>query len=186
MTRSIFATFLLIAVIESAGCAASGPEASLTSAERTAIGDSVKRLLFTTQTFDESDVVKRFMSIYPTSGRVVSASSGTFSTTRDSLQMGIAAFWEGAGRRMQKARWVWGPTVVDVLSRDGVVITAQYTIPHWTPEGAPHVFGGAWTSVWRRSGGKWEIVQEHLSEMPRASAAAMEATMRPLPDTTRR
>ncbi len=186
MTRSIFAALLLFTLIGSAGCAASGTEASLTSAERTAIGDSVKRLLFTTQTFEGGDVVKRFMSIYPSSGRVVSASSGTFSTTRDSLQMGITAFWEGAGKRMQKARWVWGPTVVDVLSRDAVVITAQYTIPHWTPEGAPHVFGGAWTSVWRRSGGGWEIVQEHLSEMPRAAAAAIEATMRPLSHSTRR
>ena len=55
---------------------------------------------------------------------------------------------------------------VDVLGPDAAVLTATYSIPHHTPRGAPHVVGGAWTVVFARRGGRWEVVQEHLSDVP--------------------
>ena len=55
---------------------------------------------------------------------------------------------------------------VDVLGPDAAVLTATYTIPHRTPRGDPHVVGGAWTAVFGRRGGRWAIVQEHLSDRP--------------------
>jgi hypothetical protein len=30
----------------------------------------------------------------------------------------------------------------------------------------PHVIGGAWTAVFANRGGRWVIVQEHLSDAP--------------------
>jgi hypothetical protein len=73
---------------------------------------------------------------------------------------------------------------IDVLSRDAAAITAEYTVPRWTPDGAPHVVGGTWTSVWvRRGGGRWMIIQEHLSDTPRVFAERLEAGMRPLSDS---
>ena len=78
---------------------------------------------------------------------------------------------------MRRPRWEWDEMVVDVLSRDAVVITARYRVPHWTPDGNPHVIGGAWTTVWTRREGRWVIVQEHLSDLPRAAAARLEAAM---------
>jgi hypothetical protein len=39
------------------------------------------------------------------------------------------------------------------------------------------MIGGAWTSVWTRRNGRWIIVQEHLSDLPRAVTAPMEAGM---------
>lgn len=160
------------------GCADVVPATSaLSAAERSAIGDSVRLLLQRTYTFEDDSVVPRFMQLYPDSGRIVSAASGSFTTTRDSLQAALVAFWEGAGRYMRRPRWEWDDMLVDVLSRDAVVITARYRVPHWTPDGNPHVLGGAWTTVWARRGGRWVIVQEHLSDLPRAAAARFEAAM---------
>ena len=112
------------------------------------------------------DVVGRFMSLYPDSGRVVSASGGRVTTTRAALESGIKSFYEYVGRNMQDPTWIWGTPLVDVLSPDAAVVTTTYRIPHRTPAGAPHTIAGAWTAVFARRGGKWVIVQEHLSEIP--------------------
>jgi hypothetical protein len=29
-----------------------------------------------------------------------------------------------------------------------------------------HVIGGAWTAVFQKRGGRWVIIQEHLSDVP--------------------
>jgi hypothetical protein len=48
------------------------------------------------------------------------------------------------------------------------------------------VLGGAWTSVWVNRDGRWMIIQEHLSDFPRAVAERVEATMQPVPPDTSR
>ena len=55
---------------------------------------------------------------------------------------------------------------IEVLSRDAAAMTSTYRIPHTTPQGETHLLGGAWTAVFARRGGRWVIVQEHLSDAP--------------------
>jgi ketosteroid isomerase-like protein len=62
-------------------------------------------------------------------------------------------------------------------SPDAAVVTTTYRVPHLTPAGAPHVLAGAWTAVFARRGGRWVIVQEHLSDVPAAQVAAEPMTM---------
>ena len=131
------------------GC--SKPDArsdELSSQEREAIADSIRSLLTSTYTFDGSDPVPRFMKLYPDSGDVVSAASGGFTIGRDSLQRALTTFWQTAGQYMRQPSWTWGAMKIDVLSANAAVVTARYTVPPWTPEGRPHVLGGAWTTVW--------------------------------------
>ena len=154
--------------------------------ERDAIADSIRTLLTTTYTFDGTDPVTRFMRLYPDTGEVVSAASGGFTIGRDSVRRALSTFWQTAGQFMRQPSWTWGAMKIDVLSRDAAVVTARYTIPHWTPEGKPHVLGGAWTSVWSRRGSRWVIVQEHLSDLPREVAERVEATMPSAPPPARR
>lgn len=162
------------------------PAGDFPAAERQAIADSIKALLVDTYVFDGTDPVPRFMRLYADTGRVVSAASGGYTMARDSVQRALSTFWNTAGQYMQQPSWTWGAMSIDVLSRDAVVVTARYTIPHWTPEGRPHVLGGAWTSVWARRQGRWAIVHEHLSDLPRAVAERVEATMPPAPPGLRR
>ena len=145
--------------------------ANLSVTERAAIADTLSALVRAAYDLRQRDIVRGFMSLYPDSGRVVSASGGRVTTTRDSLEMGIRTFWETAGRNMQNPEWKWGTPQVDVLSGDAAVMTTTYQVPHTTPAGAPHVIAGAWTAVFARRGGRWVIVQEHLSELPAAATA---------------
>jgi ketosteroid isomerase-like protein len=123
------------------------------------------------------DKVARLMSLYPDSGRVISASGGRVTTTRDSLQAGIQAFWQYVGQNMQQPKWEWGPMLVDVLAPDAAVLTTTYRVPHLTPRGEPHVIAGAWTAVFQKRGGRWMIIQEHLSDLPEAVAMPGMTTM---------
>ena len=68
---------------------------------------------------------------------------------------------------------------VDVLGPDAAVLTTTYRVPHRTPRGDPHVIAGAWTAVFERRGGKWVIIQEHLSDLPEALAMPGMATTMP-------
>lgn len=137
-----------------------------TEAERREIAAEVeRRLRAATDLRTEGDVVARLLSIYPDSGRVISAAAGALTTTRDSLEGAVVAFWRDVGQNMRDPEWRWGPMQVDVLGRDAAVVTAAYRIPHLTPRGQPHVVGGAWTAVFARRGGKWVVVQEHLSDV---------------------
>ncbi len=153
--------------------------AELTEPQRTAIAATIKQRLTGAYNLGSPDVVKSFMSVYPKSSgaQVVSAAGGRVTASRDTLVAGIRSFWESIGSLMKEPRWEWGPMLVDVLSRDAAVLTTTYVIPHHTEEGAPHVIGGAWTSLWKRVDGDWVIVREHLSDMPRAAAERMEAAM---------
>jgi len=136
----------------------------MSAAQRAAIADSLRRLVVAACDLSKPNVVASLMSLYPDSGRVVSAGAGQVHTSRDSLEAGIRAFWENVGHNMRDPRWTWGPMYVDVLGPDAAVLTATYTIPHRTPRGDPHVVGGAWTAAFARRDGRWVIVQEHLSD----------------------
>ena len=135
----------------------------LTADGRRAIGDTLTRLIEEAYDLTRPDPVRRLMSLYPDSGPVISASNGRIMASRDSLEGGIASFWEGMGRNMQDPEWVWGERRIEVLSPTSAVMTATWTIPHRTPSGEGHVVGGAWTAVFQKRGGVWRIIHEHLS-----------------------
>lgn len=157
-----------IPVLAALGLLACRPDSgsTLDPARRQAIGDTLTTLIQNAYNLQAKDVVAGLMSLYPDSGRVISASGGRVVTRRDSVAAGIRSFWTYVGQNMQDPKWIWGRPLVDVLSPDAAVITTTYRIPHRTPAGEPHIVAGAWTAVFARRGGKWVIVQEHLSEIP--------------------
>jgi hypothetical protein len=145
--------------------------------ERRAIADSLAALVEAAYDFSRADAPASLLSLYPDSGRVISAAAGQALTTRDSLSGAIRGFWERVGQNMREPRFVLGSTWVDVITRDAAVMTLTYSIPHRTPAGNPHLVSGAWTMFWRRLDGRWVIVQEHLSDTP-------ESTQSSVPDTS--
>jgi ketosteroid isomerase-like protein len=153
-------------VVAMLACAA--PErAPVSQVQRDAIADTLRGLI--TRAYDltaPGDKVARLMSLYPATGPVISASGGQVSTSRDTLQAGIRAFWENVGKNMRDPKWTWGAAHVDVLAPDAAVLTTTYQVAHLTPRGEPHVIAGAWTAVFQRREGRWVIVQEHLSDVP--------------------
>lgn len=156
----------LLLVALALACAGPEPRA-LSRSERAAIADSLRALITTAYDLSRpGDPVSHLMSLYPDTGRVISASGGVVTTARDSVEAGVRAFWNNVGRNMRDPKWTWDAMHVDVLSRDAAAITATYHVPHLTPAGQPHVIGGAWTAVFERRNGRWVIVQEHLSDLP--------------------
>jgi len=151
---------------------------AVSDAESRAIADSLEASVRSAYDLGPGDVPSRMLSVYPARGRVVSAAGGRVTTTRDSLAAAIGSFWDGVGQYMINPTWRWGEFEVDVLTRDVAVMSVPYTVPHWTDRGAPHVIGGVWTAVWQRRDGRWVVTHEHLSDLPRAAAIGIEATMR--------
>lgn len=131
-----------------------------------ALADTLKARIEAAYDFSRPGVVERMNGLYPDSGRVISASGGHLIASADSLRAGIAAFWKNVGTNMRNPKWVWGEVYVDRLGPDAAVLTGTWSIPHIAPDGLPHVIQGAWTAVFRRIGGKWMIVMEHLSTPP--------------------
>lgn len=161
------------AAIALAACRAAPPSPpALSAAEREAIADSLRTLVENAYDLTQPDVVAGFLSLYPDTGRIVSAAAGRVTTTRDSLEAQVRWFWENVGQNMREPEWIWDGAWVDVLSLDAAVLTTRYRVPHLTPAGAPHTIGGAWTAVFERRDGRWVIVQEHLSDVPPEPAAA--------------
>lgn len=157
---------LLLAMVSVIACAPSD-ERVLTGAERDAIADTLRREIAAAYDLAKpGDAVARLMSLYPSTGNIVSASGGQVSVSRDSLEAGVRAFWDNVGKNMRDPKWTWGAMHVDVLARDAAVVTTTYRVPHLTPRGVPHVIAGAWTAVFQRRAGKWVIIQEHLSDVP--------------------
>ena len=149
-----------------AGACAKNPDEQPSPAESAAIADSLKRVVIAAYDLSKPDVVASLMSLYPDSGRVISASGGRMTKTRSLLDAQIRTFWTYVGSNMRQPKWEWTGMEVDVLSRNAAVMTSTYRIPHLTPDGMRHVIGGAWTAVFARRGGRWVIVQEHLSDAP--------------------
>ena len=172
----LWACVMTTAVVGLAGC--SRASAVPSAAERRGIADSI--IATVERAYDlsrrDDDVVARLMSLYPDSGRVVSAAAGRVTTSRDSIESQVRHFWDWVGVNMREPRWAWGRRHVDVLSRDAAVMTATYAIEHRTPQGRAHVIGGAWTAFFQRQDGRWVIVQEHLSDLPVAAPGSATAT----------
>lgn len=145
------------------------------AAERQAIADTLRALVARAYDFSVPDPPRQLLTLYPDSGRVISAAAGRVSTTRAALQAEITGFWQRVGQNMSAPKFEMGSSYVDVITRDAAVMTFTYSIPHRTPRGQPHTIGGAWTTLWRRQGGQWRIVQEHLSDAPDPNAALMSA-----------
>lgn len=160
---------LVACTITALGCSGSSNR-TLSPTERAAIGDSIKQLVVSTYDLSRPGAVERMMSLYPDSGVILSANSGRVTTTRAALKAQIDTFWTYVGRNMRNPKWEWTSMHVDVLSGDAAVMTATYRVPHLTPQNTPHVIGGAWTALFVRRGGKWAIIQEHLSDVPAAAA----------------
>ena len=139
--------------------------ANMTNSEQKAIADSLMKLVVNAYDLSKPDPVKSLMSLYPDTGRVISASGGVVTTTRPQLEQGIKAFWTYVGQNMRNPKWEWTSMNVDVLAPDAAVMTSTYRVPHQTPTGMNHVIGGAWTAVFQKRGGRWVVVQEHLSDL---------------------
>jgi Domain of unknown function (DUF4440) len=135
-------------------------------AERRAIADSLSALVVQAYDFSRPDAPEQLLALYPDTGRVISAVAGHVTTTRDTLAGEIRGFWQRVGQNMRNPTFVLGSTYVDLITRNAAVVTLTYSIPHRTPRDTPHVVSGAWTMLWRRQGGQWRIVQEHLSDTP--------------------
>ncbi|MBA3891807.1 MAG: hypothetical protein H0X64_14895 [Gemmatimonadaceae bacterium] len=162
--RSILAATLLVVAATSA-CRMDRRDGYGETSEQAAIADTLTRIVKHAYDFSQPDVVDRLLAIYPDTGRVVSATGGRVVTSRDSLDAGIRTFWATVGQNMQDARTEWGPILVDVPSTRAAVVTAEYTVPHRTPRGDPHVIGGAMTLVFAKRANQWVVIQEHLSDI---------------------
>jgi len=167
----VIAAFLVLAPF------ACGPDSPrpVSAAQRKQIADSIRALVVATYDLNRPNAVQRLMSLYPDSGPVYSTSSGHVSTTRAELQQQIQTFWQYVGSNMRNPKWEWTSMNIDVLAPDAAVVTASYRVPHLTPQNTPHVIAGAWTAVFVKRGGRWVVIQEHLSDTPAAAAAAASA-----------
>ncbi len=154
------------------GVLACGSEQSrpVSDADRKAIADSIQKLVTSAYNLTAPNPVPRMMSLYPDSGPVYSTASGHIFTTRADLEHQIGEFWKYVGSNMRNPKWEWTAMHVDVLARDAAVMTASYRVPHLTPMNMQHVIAGAWTAVFVNRGGRWQIIQEHLSDVPAAIA----------------
>ena len=163
---------LLLPLALIAACSRPG---TVSSRERQAITDSLTRQVKAAYDITKPNAEQRLLSLYPTSGRIVSAAGGQIITSRDTLAMGIHAFWQNVGSNMKDPHWIWDQMIFDVLSPSAAVMTARYHVPHLTPRNMPHTIAGAWTAVFQKRGGRWYVIQEHLSDLPAIpdSAAAM-------------
>ena len=159
---------LAIALTLTTALACSG-NSTVSDAERRTIVDSLTRQVKAAYDISQPNAEERLLSLYPTSGRIVSAAGGQVLTARDTLAMGIKAFWQNVGANMREPKWVWDQMIFDVLSPTAAVMTAQYHVPHLTPRNQPHTIAGAWTAVFQKRSGRWYIVQEHLSDAPTMS-----------------
>ncbi len=178
VTRTLAAVVLLIT-----GAAACARPAGVPAAERRAIADSLSALVTRAYDFSKPNAAQRLLALYPDSGRVISAAGGRVTSTQAALKGEIESFWQRVGQNMQGPRFVLGSSYVDVITPDAAVMTFTYSIPHTTPDGASHVVTGAWTTFWRRDGGRWQIVQEHLSDAPPATTPAMTPSTTPMADS---
>jgi hypothetical protein len=159
-------TTVAISLIAVSACDRISSSDHASVAEGEAIADTLTRLMSEAYDFSRPGVRERLLSLYPDSGRVISAAAGRVTTDRTELDSAIGTFWQYVGQNMRDPQWVWRDVHVDVLSRDAAVVTASYTIPHHTPAGRPHTIAGAWTAVFQRRNGRWVVVQEHLSDVP--------------------
>ena len=148
-----------LAVLAFSGCTRPAPRA----AGDAGLADTLKTRIAAAYDFSRPGVVERMSSLYPKTGRILSASGGQIVSSPDSIRAGLVAFWQNVGQNMKDPKWQWEEVYVDRLGPDAAVLTGTWSIPHIAPTGRPHVIRGAWTAVFRRIDGNWMIVAEHLS-----------------------
>lgn len=157
---------VVLMIVGAGGACTPASHTEMSAAEKKVIADSLKRLVVTAYDLTRPDPVASLMSLYADGDSLISASGGGVVRTRAQLEQQVRAFWTYVGSNMQKPRWEWTSMDIDVLSPNAAVMTGTYRIPHVTPQGRPHNLGGAWTAVFANRGGRWVIVQEHLSDAP--------------------
>jgi hypothetical protein len=155
----------MVAAALASACAL-GPSDGVDSVQAATIRKEVESAFRETYDLSKPGLADRMLAMYPTTGRIVSASGGEAHVSRDSIETGIRYFWSSVGANMREPQWIWQHFYIDVLSPTAAVVTATYRVPHKTPANEPHVIGGAMTSVMEKRGGKWLIIQEHLSDNP--------------------
>jgi hypothetical protein len=171
MTRSVRIAGIVFAIsLVSLISCEPGSRGSMSDGQKQVIADSLRKLVTNAYDLGRPDAVARLMSLYPDTGRVYSTSSGHISTTRAELQQQIETFWKYVGSNMRNPRWEWTAMHTDVLAPDAAVMTASYRVPHLTPMNMEHVIAGAWTAAFVNRGGRWVVIQEHLSDVPAAIA----------------
>lgn len=160
----------LVAVAFASACGGGrAPDAELTARQEAEVRVEAELALRRAYDLSMPDVANRMLALYPDSGRIVSATGGTVTTSRDSLASGIQYFWNNVGSNMREPRWVWDEIFVDVLSPTSAAVTATYHIPHRNPRNEPHVLGGAMTVIMTKQKGRWVVIQEHLSDQPQVT-----------------
>ena len=168
------AALVLAAAAAACGGPADGPAADAARREA-ALADTLVGQIVAAYDFSRAGVPERLLGLYPARGPVVSAAAGGVTTSRAALRAEIERFWSRVGQNMRDPRFVVGDRHLTALGPDAAALTFTYAIPHRTPEGRPHTLAGAWTAVFRREGGRWAIVQEHLSDAPPAADTATAA-----------
>src|SRR5262245_24822512 len=163
-------TLVGLAVLLAAGCRSS---TTMSAGERQAIADSISRQVKAAYDLSKPNADQRLLSLCRPTGRIVSAAAGQVLTSRDTLAMGIKAFWDNVGVNMREPKWVWDQMIIDVLAPNAAVMTARYHIPHLTPHNQPHTLAGAWTAAFEKRDGRWYIIQEHLSDLPMVPDSVM-------------
>jgi hypothetical protein len=170
---------LLSAAVLMVGIVACGRGASLTPAQRTTIAHEIDAKVRDAYDLSRPGAEQRMLALYADTGRIVSAEEGQIIASRDSVMLGIKLFWQNVGVNMRQPKWIWRHTYVDVLSPTSAVFTGAYRVPHLTPRNQPHELAGVMTMVFVKRGGKWGVVQEHLSDTPPPAAPApMDSTMK--------
>jgi Domain of unknown function (DUF4440) len=168
--------FALAAFAYLIGCSSGEPGQRLSATDSQAVAAEIEQTLRAAYDLSRPGLTDRMLSLYPKDARVISANGGRAITARDTLDAGIRYFWDNVGVNMRNPRWEWGQFWVDVLSPDAAVVTATYRVPHLNPSNEPHVIGGAMTMTFARQGGKWVIVQEHLSDLPQTHDSTTTST----------
>jgi ketosteroid isomerase-like protein len=158
--RAGLAVLLFVAACGGAGATRLTPE------QTAKVRAEIEQTLRDAYDLSKPDVAERMLGLYPPTGAVVSAAGGTVISSRDSLAAGIRYFWNNVGGNMRSPQWVWERFYIDVLSPTAAVVTATYRIPHRDPQNRPHEIAGAMTEAFEKRGGRWVVVQEHLSDRP--------------------
>lgn len=159
----------IVLVVACVSCAEPSSTPGLTAEVRDAARVEIEAALRNAYDLSMPQVPERMLALYADSGRLVSATSGNVTTSRDSIAAGIRYFWENVGANMRDPKLEWGEMFVDVLSPVSAVVTTTYRIPHLNPSNQPHLLGGAMTLVMRKRDGRWEVIQEHLSDLPQSA-----------------
>ena len=167
---------VLLALAPMIACSPGDAGQHLSTADSQRVAGEIEQTLRGAYDLSKPGLTDRMLSLYPKDARVISANSGRAITSRDTLDAGIRYFWDNVGVNMRNPRWEWERLWVDVLSPDAAVVTATYRVPHLNPSNQPHVIGGAMTMTFARQGGKWVIVQEHLSDLPQVPDSTQTST----------